>query len=524
MAKQRLVMLISLDGWGVAPPSRGNAIALAKTPVMDHLVTNYPTLTIQASGESVGLSWGEMGNSEVGHLNLGSGKIIYQILPRINKSIIDGDFFQNKAILEALNKVKASNSTLHLMGLLSNGGVHSHQSHLYAILDLCQQLQINNVVIHVILDGRDTKRDGGLDFVKKLKAKLDELGFGKIATLSGRYYSMDRNNNWDRTALAYNAIAFGQSESNFDDPITAIEQSYKQEIYDEQLKPTVISQNATPVKPEDALIFFNYRADRARQITKAFILPDFKEFKRPNFLRGLFFVSMTEYESGLPCKVAFPPELIKTPLAKVLADAGVGQLHAAETEKYAHVTYFFNGGNEKEYNGETRLLVPSPSVPTYDEKPEMSAFELTEKVLRAVNEQKYKFTVVNFANPDMVAHTGNLKASIQAVEAVDKAIGVIVKYYLSINGVVFITADHGNAEELINLQTGEIDKEHSTNPVPFIIVGNEYKGQAAQFGQKVSDRDLSLLTPAGMLADVAPTILKVMDIPKPMEMTGTPLI
>ncbi len=520
-------VLIVLDGWGIAPPSKGNGISLAKKPVFDYLVATYPVMTLQASGEAVGLSWGEMGNSEVGHMNLGSGEIIYQTLPKISKSIEDGSFNEIEAFKKAIAQVKKNKSKLHLLGLVSNGGVHSHQDHLFALLDYAKENKVKEVYIHVILDGRDTKKDGGLEFIRQLQKKIQELGLGKIASLSGRFYAMDRDNHWEREEKAFMAIALGQSKAKASDSIKAIQQSYQNNIFDEEFIPTVITENGKPVATiddNDSVIFFNFRSDRARQMTEAFSVPGFDKFKNKKEYRNLVFVTFTEYEKDLPVEVAYPPSLIDTPIGKILSENNLSQLHAAETEKYAHVTFFFNGGREDEFKGENRILVPSPPVTTYDQKPEMSAVELTAKLLQAIKEQKYDFILVNYANPDMVGHTGAISATVKAVETVDKCLGNLIKLILSLGGVCFITADHGNAEELINLQTGEIDKEHSTNPVPFIAVGARWEGQNLVSGLDSAEGDLSIITPSGMLADISPTILQVMEIDHPDAMTGRPLI
>lgn len=521
------IVLVIMDGWGVAPPSKGNGVTLAKKPVFDHLIANYPVMTLQASGEAVGLSWGEMGNSEVGHLNLGSGKIVYQTLPRINKSIESGEFLENEKFLQAVNQAKKNNSRLHLLGMVSNGGVHSHQDHLYALLDMCKNQGLKNVFIHAILDGRDTKQDGGLEFIKALQAKMTEIGIGKIASVSGRYFAMDRDNRWDRVEKAFNAITLGQAEHKTENVEQAIEQAYSQKMYDEQFVPTVVLDGGKPVatiEDKDAVIFFNFRADRARQITTAFSVPGFDKFKKQKEYKDLLFITMTEYEKDLPVIVAYPPEDIDYPLARVLSDAGLNQLHAAETEKYAHVTFFFNGGKEDAFKNEDRILVPSPAVPTYDQKPEMSAFEINKKLIPEIRQGKHHFVVVNYANPDMVGHTGVIPATIKAIETVDKCVGELVKAVSEMGGTSLVTADHGNAEELINLQTGEVDKEHSTNPVPFIVVGNQFEGQSLTAGLDSADGDLSIVTPSGMLADIAPTILKMMEIEHPDDMTGSPLL
>ena len=521
------VVLAILDGWGIAPPSKGNAITLAKKPVFDHLVSAYPVMALQASGEAVGLSWGEMGNSEVGHLNLGAGKIIYQTLPRINKIIEAGELINNPALNKAAGQAIKNKSKLHLLGLVSNGGVHSHQNHLYALLDFCKKKGLKDVYIHAILDGRDTRKDGGLDFINQLLIKIKEIGVGQIASLSGRFFAMDRDNHWDRISKSFFALALGKSEAKADDSLKAIKQSYGHKVYDEEFVPTVIISGGKPVATiddKDAVVFFNFRADRARQMTAAFCLPGFDKFKRQKDYRDLVFVALTEYDKDLPVEVAFLPELITKPLGKIIEEKNLQQLHAAETEKYAHVTFFFNGGQESEFKGETRILVPSPAVLSYAQKPEMSAFELTAKLTAAVKTGKNDFIVVNFANPDMVAHTGVISATIKAIEVADKCLGDLIKAVLDQNGVCLVTADHGNAEELINLQTGEVDKEHSTNPVPLFAVGRRFEGQSLTPGLDSAEGDLSILTPAGMLADIAPTILKIMEIKPPDEMTGAALL
>lgn len=525
--RSKPVVLVIMDGLGIAPPSKGNAVTLARKPVLDYLVSAYPVMTLQASGEAVGLSWGEMGNSEVGHLNLGSGRIVYQTLPRINRAIEQGEFAQIEAFKKATEHTKKNGSRLHLLGLVSNGGVHSHQDHLYALLDYCKQAGVAEVFIHAILDGRDTQKDKGLDFIAQLEKKISEINLGTIASLSGRYYAMDRDNRWDREEKAFMAIANGTSDRRSDDPKTAIKKAYSEKNYDEEFLPTVIMKNGKPVatiEDKDAVIFFNFRADRARQITAAFTLPGFDKFDRKKEYKDLVFVTMTEYEKNLPVDVAFPPSTIQSPLAKIIQDNHMTQLHVAETEKYAHVTFFFNGGKEDPFKGEDRILIPSPSVPSYDQKPEMSANEINAKMLPKIKEGKFDFVIVNYANPDMVGHTGVIPATVKAVETTDKCVGQLAKTVLGMGGICLITADHGNAEELINLQTGEVDKEHSTNPVPFIVVGEHFEGKSAGTSTDNVGTDLSIVTPSGMLADISPTVLKLMEIDQPDEMTGSPLI
>ncbi|MFH0819586.1 MAG: 2,3-bisphosphoglycerate-independent phosphoglycerate mutase [bacterium] len=524
--KNTPLILVIMDGWGVAPASEGNAISLAKKPNFDHFIENYPVLTLQASGEAVGLPWRKMGSSEVGHMNIGGGKIVYQDLPRISHAIWDESFFKNEVFLKACAHVKNNNSTLHFIGLVSNGGVHSSVDHLYALLDLIKAQKIDKVYIHAILDGRDTAYNEAKNSIEKLQEKLNYLDLGQIASLSGRFWAMDRDNHWERVEEAYLAMACGKSDQYFEDPAQAIDISYQKNIFDEQFIPAVITKNNQPVgivKENDAIIFFNFRADRGRELTKAFVLPSFEKFSRPFYLKNLFFVTMTEYEDNLPVEVAFKPEVVKEPLAKTLSDRGYKQLHIAETEKYAHITYFFNGGVEEPFAGEDNAIIPSPRVSSYDKTPAMSAYEMTNRIIEELTKDKYDFIVVNFANPDMVGHTGNLEATVKAVEVVDECLGKIVNLVLSKNGVVVITADHGNAEEVINMRTGEIDKEHSTVPVPFLLIGKEWEGKTIA-GVEAVGKDLSLLKPAGLLSDIAPTILKLLGIPKSKEMTGMSLI
>lgn len=519
------VVLLILDGYGVAPKGGGNAILQADTPVLDKLVITYPTMTLFASGQEVGLNWGEMGNSEVGHLNIGAGRVYYQMLPRINKSIADGSFFTNKVFLASLEHARKNKSKLHLIGLTSPGGVHSHQDHLYALLELCKREKFRDVYIHAILDGRDTIYNTAKDFIGKLEEKLREVKLGQIATLSGRYYALDRDNRWDRVEKAYKAMVAGEG-NEAENALSAIEASYENKIYDEEFVPTVLKshdEQRAKIQDNDAVIFWNFREDRARELSYAFVLPSFEKFSRGQYMKNLYFATMTEYEKDLPIQVAFLPDIITDSLAKVISDAGLNQLHLAETEKYAHVTFFLNGQREEPFKKEERLLIPSPKVASYDQRPAMSAKEITTKVVKAITESDFDFIVANFANPDMVGHTGNLEATRRAIEVVDRSVGDIVNAALLGGGIVFITADHGNAEELQNLQTGKIDKEHSTNTVPFIIVSRDFENQTNEILLGAAP-DLSVLTPVGVLGDVAPTILKIMGLPQPEEMTGKPLL
>jgi 2,3-bisphosphoglycerate-independent phosphoglycerate mutase len=525
MKRPRPVVLVILDGFGIAPASRANAISLAKTPNFDKYSQNYPIMPLAASGEAVGLSWGEMGNSQVGHLSLGSGVIPYQNLPRITKAITEGEFYENEAFIKACQNAKKNDTALHLIGLVSSGGIHSYNEHLYALLELAKQQKVDRVYVHAFLDGRDTPYNSGVNFIAKLQEKLKKIGIGAIASLSGRFWAMDRDNRWDRIAKAWQTMVDGQSENKYESAVEAIEKSYDKKIYDEELEPTVILDDLGKpkgtIKDGDSVIFFNFRSDRARQLTQALVLPGFEKFKRTYF-KKLFMVTMVQYEKDLPVTVAYPPLIIDMPLARVLSEAGLRQLHIAETEKYAHVTYFFNGGQEKVYEGEDRLLVPSPQVTSYDQKPAMSARELTTKINQAVKEAQYDFIVVNYANPDMVGHTGNMQATIEAVEILDQLIGELVDTVLSYSGLVMITSDHGNAEKLYDLQSGEISKEHSNSPVPFFIIGDDFAGKSVLAGNVGTD--LSHVTPVGVLADVPPTVLKIMGIKKPPAMTGSSLI
>lgn len=519
----RPVVLLILDGWGVAPPNRGNAISLAQTPVFDELVCTYPTMLLQASGEAVGLPWGEMGNSEVGHMNIGAGKILYQNLPRITRAITDGSFFANPAFLRATAHAQAQHSALHLAGMLSSGGIHSFHEHLYALLELCRQQGVPRVFLHLFLDGRDTPYNSAKNFVTKLQAETAKVQLGTIASMAGRSWAMDRDHHWDRTEQVYRMMTEGKAEHNTEDPVQALEASYKERVYDEEFPPTVMTdadgKPVAKVNDHDAVIFFNFRNDRMRQITQAFVEPSFAGFSRPQQRKDVFVVTMTEYAAGLPVTVAFPPEYVERPLARLLSEQGLRQLHIAETEKYAHVTFFLNGGREAPFPNEERVLIPSPSVPSYDQRPEMSAGLVTERVAGTLQNGNADFIAVNFANADMVGHTGNLPAIVKAVETLDRCIGEIVRAALAKNGMVIITADHGNAEEAMNLQTGAINKEHSANPVPLILVASEWQGKGLPEGQA-----LSTLTPMGFLADVAPTILAMMGIAQPDEMTGRSLV
>jgi 2,3-bisphosphoglycerate-independent phosphoglycerate mutase len=516
----RPLVLIVMDGWGINPRSDANAIALAATPTLDRLAREWPLTQLQTSGPAVGLPEGQMGNSEVGHLNIGAGKRVLQEYTRVTSAIFDGSFFRNPALLKAIEHVKRNNSQLHLMGLIGPGGVHAHQSHLVALLRLAAAHNVERVYIHAFTDGRDTSPTGAVDYMRELLAQAREIGGehpAQVATVSGRYYAMDRDNRWDRIARVYWALVRGEGQKA-EDPVEAIAQSYERKVTDEFIEPVVIVRDGTPVatvQPGDAAIYFNFRSDRGRELTKAFVLPELPPQAEGTFERGpriddLVFVTMTEYEAGLPVEVAFPADNVDLPLAKILADRGLHQFHTAETEKYAHVTFFFNGGREAPFPGEDRLLVPSPKVATYDLKPEMSAPEVTATAVEHIQSGTYDVVIMNYANADMVGHTGNLAATIKAVEAVDAGVGRVVEATLARGGAALITADHGNAEQLIEYDTGKPLTSHTTNPVPFYFV-------VPQWPNVVLRRD-------GILADVAPTMLELLHIPQPPQMTGHTLI
>ncbi|EKD49622.1 MAG: hypothetical protein ACD_63C00091G0005 [uncultured bacterium] len=515
------VVLIILDGWGINPSIEGNAIALAKTPIINSLEKYFPATSLSAAGISVGLFWGENGNSEVGHLNIGSGMIIYQNLPRITLAIQNGSFFKNKNFKGVFEHVKKNNSRLHFIGLVSAGGIHSHIDHLFALLDMAKENKVKEIYIHAITDGRDTPRNTAKRYINDLEKKLKKIHLGKIATVSGRFYAMDRDNRWDRIEATYKAMVKGIGK-NAESAKEAIKTSYENQEFDENIKPTVILKGNQPtakIEDKDGVIFFNFRVDRAREITKAFVLPGFNKFSRDKRLDDLYFVTMAEYEENLPVHAAFITQKIEEPLAKVISENGKKQLHIAETEKYAHVTYFLDGGMEKPYPGEDQLVVQSPRVKSYDKVPEMSAEEITNNLIKKIYTAKYDFIVVNFANPDMIAHTGNIKAAVRAIEFLDKKIGEITEATLSIDGTVMITADHGNIEQMIDPSTKEIIREHTTNPVPFILVANDLKKTPKTKEQILQDK----YNPIGVLADIAPTVLDLMGLPKPKQMTGISL-
>ncbi len=510
MSKRPTVLMI-LDGYGLNDKTEGNAIAEANTPVIDRLMKEYPYVKGYASGMAVGLPEGQMGNSEVGHINMGAGRIVYQELTRITKEIRDGEFFMNAALLTAIDNCKRNNSDLHLYGLLSDGGVHSHNTHIYALLDLAKRNGISNVYVHAFLDGRDTPPASGKSYVEKLWEQMQIAGVGKIATVMGRYYAMDRDNRWDRVEKAYRAMAYGEGETA-DSAVGAVQNSYDAEKFDEFVLPTVVMENGKPVatiKDKDSIIFFNFRPDRAREITRVFCQEEFSGFDRGE-RRDVTYVCFSEYDITIPNKiVAFHKISLDNTFGQFLSEHHKTQLRMAETEKYAHVTFFFNAGVEAPYEGEERILVNSPKVATYDLQPEMSAFSVAENLVTAIKSGKYDVIVVNFANPDMVGHTGIESAAIKAIEAVDKCVGMAVDALLSVDGQMFICADHGNAEQLIDYTTGEPFTAHTTNPVPFILVNY--------------DKDYTLAE-GGRLADIIPTMIEMMGMVKPDEMTGKSLL
>ena len=493
-----------LDGFGIAP-KKGNAIKAANKPNIDKLFAENPVTQIGASGMDVGLPDGQMGNSEVGHTNMGAGRIVYQELTRITKTINEDKLKENEAIVNAMDKALENGTALHLMGLLSSGGVHSHITHLYGILELAKEKGLENVYIHTFLDGRDVPPSSAAEFMDELLAKTKEIGVGKVATVSGRYYAMDRDNNWDRVEKTYAAMVYGEGEKA-ECPVCAVKNSYDKGVTDEFVVPVVVEGGAQ-VKPNDSIIFFNFRPDRAREITRTFVDPDFKGFERKNGFFPVNFVCMTQYDATMPnVDVAFKPQALKNTLGEYVSNKGMTQLRIAETEKYAHVTFFFNGGVEKQYEGEDRILVKSPAVATYDLQPEMSAYEVTDKLVPAIESGKYDMIILNYANCDMVGHTGVFEAAVKAVEAVDTCVGRVVEAIKKMGGVALITADHGNADKMVDAD-GSPFTAHTTNPVPFCVVGYDCQ-----------------LREGGRLADIAPTMLQIMGLEQPAEMDGVSLI
>lgn len=499
------VALIIMDGFGINPDTYGNAIAAANKPNLDRYMKECPNTILGASGLDVGLPDGQMGNSEVGHTNIGAGRIVYQMLVKISKDIKDGVFFENPALKAAMDNCKEKGSALHLMGLVSPGGVHSHQEHMYGLLEMAKKNGIDKVYLHAYLDGRDVPPSSAAEYMEEAVAKMKSVGVGKTATISGRYYAMDRDNAWDRVEKAYNAMVFAEGVQETD-PVQAIRNSYANGVTDEFMLPTVVDAEGT-VKEGDSVIFFNFRPDRARQITRAFVDPEFKGFERKKGYFPVKFVCMAQYDASMPnVSVAYPPEQLTMTYGEYISKMGMKQLRIAETQKYAHVTFFFNGGEEKQFEGEDRILIQSPDVPTFDLKPEMSAYEVTDAVLEAIASDKYDTIILNYANCDMVGHTGIFEAAKAAVEAVDECVGKMVEAILAKGGAALITADHGNADKLLEAD-GTPFTAHTTNPVPLIVVGHDCK-----------------LKEGGVLADLCPTMLEIMGLPQPAEMTGKSLI
>ena len=505
MAKSPIALII-MDGYGLRDNNEGNAITAAKKPNLDKYFAQYPHSKLMASGLDVGLPDGQMGNSEVGHTNIGAGRIVYQLLVKISKDITDGKIFENKALLDAMNNCVKNDSALHLMGLLSDGGVHSHIEHLFGILDMAKKNGVKKIFVHCFMDGRDVSPTSGIGYMKELSDKLNELGVGSIATISGRFYAMDRDNAWDRVEKAYDAIVLGEGVSE-NNAVEAMQKSYDNGVTDEFVVPTVVDKNGT-VKDNDSVICFNFRPDRARQITRSFVDPEFSGFERKGGMKKVHYVCMAQYDESMPnVTVAYPPEQLKMTFGEYVSEKGMTQLRIAETQKYAHVTFFFNGGEEKQFPGEERILIKSPDVETFDLKPEMSAYEVKDAVVEAINSDKFDVIILNFANCDMVGHTGVFDAAVKAVEAVDECVGETVEAILKKGGKAIITADHGNADCMIDPETKKVFTAHTTNPVPMILVG---AGDV-----KVKD---------GRLCDLCPTMLELMGLPKPKEMTGESLI
>lgn len=510
MENKKVTMLMILDGYGINEKTEGNAVKLSKTPNLDKIFSENPNTIVHTSGVDVGLPEGQMGNSEVGHTNIGAGRIVYQDLQKINKSIEDGDFFSIPEFVKAIENCKEHNSKLHLMGLVSDGGVHSHNRHLYGLLEMAKRRDFENVYVHCFMDGRDTPPTSGEGYITDLENKMAEKGVGKIATVSGRFYAMDRDKRWNRIELAYKALVKGEGETA-SSASQAIEESYQREEFDEFVKPTVILEKdgkpVAKIEENDSVIFFNFRPDRAREITRTLVDENFDGFERDKFFKT-YFVCMTPYDETMPnVEVAFKKEELVNTFGEYISKLGKTQLRIAETEKYAHVTFFFNGGKEEQYENEDRILVPSPKVETYDLKPEMSAGEVTENVIKAIDSGKYDSIILNYANPDMVGHTGSLEAAIKALEFLDECIGRVEEAIERNDGTLLIVADHGNCEQMIDYKTGEPHTAHTTNPVPLVLV--------SKTNRKLKE---------GCLADLAPTMLELMGLEKPAEMTGNSLL
>ncbi|MDB4940011.1 MAG: phosphoglycerate mutase [Candidatus Doudnabacteria bacterium] len=518
-------VLLILDGFGIASRSRGNAISQAGPENLNQILANFPAITLQASGPLVGLPWGEMGNSEVGHLNIGAGRIVSQDLPRITASIQSGEFFHNPVFLKACEHVKQNSSKLHILGMVSPGGVHSYDEHLYALMGLAAEQGVENVFIHMITDGRDTAEKVALISLDKLHGRISQIGVGKIATIAGRFYAMDRGGHWNQTEMMYQAMVNGTGEASTS-PLDAIATNYAKGIYDEMIPPTVIMNDGQPVakvEQNDAIIFFNFRQDRALQLTVAFVEPDKMDITTPHpKIENLFFVTMTSYAPELHVSIAFEQLEIKNDLAGIISKTGLKQYHSAESEKFAHVTSFFNGGKMEPLPNEERMFISSPdNTNNYMDRPEMSVEKLTSTLIDKITKTDTTFFVANFANADMVGHTGNLAATVDAIKAIDEQLKKLKDAVLEMNGILIITADHGNAEMMLNPVTGQIDKDHTTSPVPLILIGNDFK---RKHPFKINYDSLASIMPEGALSDIAPTILELMGLPKPEQMSGISLL
>ena len=510
MTRPKPVALIILDGFGCRNETVGNAVYHSKKPNFDRYWNSYPHTHLEASGEAVGLPEGQMGNSEVGHTNIGAGRVVYQELTRVSKSIREGEFFNNETFINAINHCKEKGTALHMYGLVSDGGVHSHINHLMALLELCHNQEFKNVFVHAFLDGRDVVPGTAVKYIEQLQAKMKELGVGQLATVQGRYYAMDRDQRWERTEKAYRAMVYGDGPK-YTDPVQALKESYEKSVTDEFVMPTVIThEDGTPVgliQDEDAIIMFNFRPDRAIQISLVFTNDDFRGFDRgEKFPKNLYYVTLTKFSETVGGYVAYKPTKMDNTLGEVLTQNNLKQLRIAETEKFPHVTYFFSGGREAEFEGEERVLIPSPKVATYDLQPEMSAYEVAKACVEKIEQGHIDFIALNFANPDMVGHTGSLEATIKAIEAVDECLGQVVEKVLEKGGVCLITADHGNADMMI-MPSGEPCTTHTTNPVPFIVTHKDAE-----------------LRDGGVLADIAPTVLKLLQVEQPVEMTGKSIV
>jgi 2,3-bisphosphoglycerate-independent phosphoglycerate mutase len=520
----RPLVVTILDGWGISFIEQGNAILAADTPYMDMFPRHYPSATLSAAGIEVGLPWGEKGNSETGHSNIGAGRVQYQSLPRIDQAIRDGSLYENPVLLETMNHAQRNRSDLHLIGLVSSGGVHSHINHVFALLQMAKQVGLGrDVYVHMFADGRDTPPQSAKTYLHQLEEKMGSLGVGRIASVTGRFYAMDRNQNWDRTEMTFRMLTGQERAATASTPEQAIEQAYGQGLVDEAIPPTVITRGGAPIatiKEKDAVLFFNFRPDRARQLTRAFVLPDFNGFERP-YWPDLMFATLEQYDADLPAQAAFIEEPARNPLAKVLSQAGLRQLHIAETEKYAHVTYYLNGGHEQPFPGEEHIMIKSSSVKDFANEPHMEAEGLTDRLIEELGKNVYDVVFVNYANVDMVGHTGNYEAAVEACTFVDMCVGRLYEYVKSIGGSMMITADHGNAEEMTNPQTGEKETDHTSNPVPFYYINERLR----RVSPRGDDALISLYSsPIGMLADIAPTILDVFGLEKPTDWTGISLL